>query len=181
MPVWWQFSQYRRAPGHCTFGGVEVQTSKNTEPALVFSVPISIKKEGAGAVLRWQRNRKGRPLSLTQIHQKILWMLYKFHKTTSECWRRTPGTQKGSPFSLKGGHLYLLPPSSLLCLTLWISLMLQAVENTQGTDYWLDGFSWLPLFSSWSPLSPSSFFSSPYNSVNLSGCLSPWRIFSPLT
>ena len=30
-------------------------------------------------------------------------MLSKFHKTTSECWRRTQGTQKGSPLSLKGG------------------------------------------------------------------------------
>ena len=89
-----------------------------TQNLLVFSAPRSIKKEGAGAVLRWQRNRMGRPLSPSQIHQKIIWMLYKFHKTTSECWRRIPGTQKGSPFSLKGGHLYLLPPSSLLCLTL---------------------------------------------------------------
>jgi len=25
----------------------------------------------------------------------------KFHKTNSECWWRPPGTQKGSPFSLK--------------------------------------------------------------------------------
>ena len=89
-----------------------------TQNLLVFSAPRSIKKEGAGEVLRWQRNRMGRPLCPPQIHQKIIWMLYKFHKTTSECWRRTPGTQKGSPFSLKGGHLYLLPPSSLLCLTL---------------------------------------------------------------
>ena len=27
-----------------------------------------------------------------------------FHKTTSECWQRTPGTQKGCPFSSKGGR-----------------------------------------------------------------------------
>ena len=27
-----------------------------------------------------------------------------FHKTTSECWKRTPGTQKGTPFSSKGGR-----------------------------------------------------------------------------
>jgi len=26
-----------------------------------------------------------------------------FHKTTSECWQRTPDTQNGSPFSLKRG------------------------------------------------------------------------------
>ena len=31
-------------------------------------------------------------------------MLNNFHKTTSGHWRRTPGTQKGSPFSLKGGR-----------------------------------------------------------------------------
>ena len=29
-------------------------------------------------------------------------MLSHFHKTTSECWQRTPGTQKGSLFSSKG-------------------------------------------------------------------------------
>ena len=74
------------------------------------------------AVLRWWRNRTGRPLSPPQIHQKIIWMLNNFHKTTSEHWRRTPGTQKGIPFSLKGGHLYLLLPPSLFYLTLWISL-----------------------------------------------------------
>ena len=31
-------------------------------------------------------------------------MLSNFHKITSECWRRTPGTQKGSPFSFKEGR-----------------------------------------------------------------------------
>ena len=85
-----------------------------------------------GVVLRWWRSKTGRPLSPPQIHQKIwilnniqiqIWILNNFHKTISVCWRRTPGTQKGSPFSLKGGHLYLLPPSSLLCLTL-LSLFL---------------------------------------------------------
>ena len=43
------------------------------------------------------RNRMGRPLSPPQIHQRIIWMLSNFHKTTSERWQRTPGTQKGSP------------------------------------------------------------------------------------
>ena len=37
-----------------------------------------------------------------QIHQKIIWMLSNFHKTTSEHWWSTPGTQKSSSFSLKG-------------------------------------------------------------------------------
>ena len=49
--------------------------------------------EGKGetweAVLRWQRNRMGRPLSPPHIHQKNIWTLRKFHKTTSECWQRT--------------------------------------------------------------------------------------------
>ena len=55
-----------------------------------------------GAVLRWQRNRMGRPLSPPQILRKNIWTLSKFHKTTSECWQRTPGTQKDSPLSSKG-------------------------------------------------------------------------------
>ena len=49
---------------------------------------------GAGVVPRWWRNRMERSLSPLQIHQKINWMLSKFHKTTSECWQRTPGTRK---------------------------------------------------------------------------------------
>ena len=31
-------------------------------------------------------------------------MLSNFHKTTSECWWKTPGTQKGSLFSSKVGR-----------------------------------------------------------------------------
>ena len=31
-------------------------------------------------------------------------MLSNFHKTTSECWQRTSGTQKSSPLSSKGGR-----------------------------------------------------------------------------
>ena len=31
-------------------------------------------------------------------------MLSKFHKTTSECRQRTPGTLKGSPLYSKGGR-----------------------------------------------------------------------------
>ena len=44
----------------------------------------SILKSEMGAVLRWQRNRMGIPLSPPQIHQKNIWTLSKFHKTTSE-------------------------------------------------------------------------------------------------
>ena len=56
------------------------------------------------AALRWQRNRMETQLSPPQIHQKIIWMLSNFHITTSEHCQRTPGIQKGSPFSLKGGR-----------------------------------------------------------------------------
>ena len=54
-----------------------------------------------GAVLRWRRNRTGRPLSSSQIHQKNISMLSKFHKTASECWQRTSGTQKSRSLSSK--------------------------------------------------------------------------------
>ena len=54
---------------------------------------------GRGAVLRWQRNRTGRPLSPSQIHQKNISTLSKLHKTTSGCWQRTSGTQKSRSLS----------------------------------------------------------------------------------
>ena len=63
---------------------------------------FSIKK--IGAVLRWWRNRMGRPLSPQQIHQNNIWTPSKFHRTTSECWQRTSGTQKSRPLSSKGGR-----------------------------------------------------------------------------
>ena len=43
----------------------------------------------------------GRPLSSSQIHQKNISTLSKFHKTTSECWQRTSGTQKSRSLSSK--------------------------------------------------------------------------------
>ena len=50
----------------------------------------------AEAVLGWQRNRMGRPLSPSQIHQKNISTLTKVHKTTSEFWQRTSGNQKSN-------------------------------------------------------------------------------------
>ena len=70
----------------------------------ILNLDSILKSRDREVVLRWWRNRMGRPLCPLQIHQKIIWTLSKFHKITSECWRRTPGTQKGSPFSLKGGR-----------------------------------------------------------------------------
>ena len=63
---------------------------------------LSSEPHHRGAVLRWWRNRMGRSLSAQQIDQKIIWTLNRFHKTTSERWRRTSSTQISSPFSSKG-------------------------------------------------------------------------------
>ena len=41
--------------------------------------------------IKWERH-----LHIFKIKIDI-WKLSKFHKTTSECWQRTSGTQKGSP------------------------------------------------------------------------------------
>ena len=69
-------------------------------------------KSREGAVPKWWKNRMGRPLSSSQTHRKkkkkIIWMWSNFHKTTSECWRRTPDTQKGSPISSKLGEKALI-------------------------------------------------------------------------
>ena len=65
---------------------------------------VSVKLNIWGAVLRWWRNRTGRPLSPSQIHQKNIAKLSKLHKTTSECWQRTSGTQKSRSLSSKTGR-----------------------------------------------------------------------------
>ena len=61
-------------------------------------------KNNEKEVLRWWRKRTGKPLFPLQINQKIILVLSNLHKTTSESWQRTPGTQTGNPFSLKGGR-----------------------------------------------------------------------------
>ena len=68
------------------------------------SEKVSVKLNIWGAVLRWWRNRTGRPLSPSQIHQKNIAKLSKLHKTTSECWQRTSGTQKSRSLSSKTGR-----------------------------------------------------------------------------
>ena len=45
---------------------------------------------------RWRRNRKGRPLSLLQIHRKNNWMLNKVHKTTSDASRGHQAPRKAT-------------------------------------------------------------------------------------
>ena len=64
----------------------------------------SILKSKEGEVLRRQRNRMGRPISPSKIHQRNISMLSKFHKTTSECWQRTSGTQKSRSLASKTGR-----------------------------------------------------------------------------
>ena len=48
----------------------------------------------------WRRNKTGRPLSPPKLIERTF-EHRKFHKTTSEFWQRTSGTQKSSPLSSK--------------------------------------------------------------------------------
>ena len=66
---------------------------------------LNMKKLWREAVLRWRRNRTGRPLSPSQIPQKNISTLSKLHKTTSEGWQRTSGNQKSRPLSSKTVNL----------------------------------------------------------------------------
>ena len=56
----------------------------DVEKVFYISRPISLS-------VKWERH-----LHIFKIKIDI-WTLRKFHKTTSECWQRTSGTQKGSP------------------------------------------------------------------------------------
>ena len=72
--------------------------------AAVKRYPMSKVRETQGGRRRWRRKRMGRPLSPSQIHQKNISTLSKLHKTTSECWQRTSGTQKSRSLSSKTGR-----------------------------------------------------------------------------
>ena len=74
-----------------------------------------------------------------------------------------------SSFSLPG-RLCLLPPLSLLYPTLWISVYSRQWRTLREliTDWICLSSFHSPLLSSWQPLSPSSLFSSLYNSMNIS-------------
>ena len=81
------------------------------------------------------------------------------------------------------GHLYLLPPPPLIYLTLRIPLGVPGCGKHLGN--WLLARFLSPLLTPPLLLLVTSIFlslfSSPCNSVNLSWCLSLWRIFLPLT
>ena len=98
-PKYWRFSfnisPSNEHPGLISFGMDWLD---------LLAVQGTLKSLLQGAVLGWRRNRMGRPLSPPQIHQKNIWTLSKFHKTTSECRQRTSGTQKCRPLSSKGGR-----------------------------------------------------------------------------
>ena len=79
-------------------------------------------------------------------------------------------------------HLYFLLSPYLPNQIQWIFVGVWATENTLRTDNCVD-LSPLesPFLSSCSPLSPSSLSYFSCNSVNLYGCPSQGKIFSPLT
>ena len=83
-----------------------------------------------------------------------------------------------SPF-YPPGHLCLLPPSSLLCVTLWTSL--RGPDCGEHIGKWSLASLLSPLLIPPSAppghLTPSPLFSSPCNSVYLSRCPSLWRNF----
>ena len=63
------------------------------------SISINSKKQE-----EWSQDGRGIGWGDHFLHQKFIKMLSNFYKTTSEHWWSTPGTQKGSPFSSKGGR-----------------------------------------------------------------------------
>ena len=103
QPLDWEDPLEEEMATHCIILAWRIPWTE--EPGGLYS-PLGYQESDmgwGGAVPRWQRNRTGRPLSPQQIHQKIIWMLSNIHRTTSELWWRIPGTQKGTPFSSKGG------------------------------------------------------------------------------
>ena len=100
-------------------------------------------------------------------------------------------TQECVDYSLPLLTLHFLPQitsiSSLpllfpiqFCESLWVSGLQRTHREQRTAQISLSPLE-SPFFSSCSSLSPSSLSSSSCNSVNLSGCPSWWRIFSPLT
>ena len=115
--VFWYSHLFKNFPQFvviCTVKGFRVVNEGGVDIFMEFPyilhdpMDVDILISGSSASLKlslgWQRNRMGRRLPPPQIHWKNIWTLSKFHKTTSECWKRTSGTQKGSQLFLKGGR-----------------------------------------------------------------------------
>ena len=79
-----------------------------------------------------------------------------------------------SPFS-PPGHLYLLPPPSLLYPTLWVSLCVPGCGEHRELITGCICLLLIPPLSSWPLLSPSFLFSSLCKSVNISEGCRLWR------
>ena len=117
VKVFWYSHLFKNFPQFvviCTVKGFRVVNEAGVDIFMEFPyilhdpMDVDILISGSSASLKlslgWQRNRMGRRLPPPQIHWKNIWTLNKFHKTTSESWQRTLGTQKGSPLSLKRGR-----------------------------------------------------------------------------
>jgi len=113
---------------------------------------------------------------------------FGFKPPASSYWSYFYSSFKTSPFS-PPGRLCLLPNPSLLYPTLWISVCSRRWRTLREL---ITGWICLPPFHSpllsfWPPLSPSSIFSSLYNSVNISeqsSCgvhIRKWLLASPLS
>ena len=113
--------------------------------------------------------------------------LLLMHGIVTSCIGHLENTES-PPFS-PPGRLYLCPNPSLLYPTLWISVCSRWWRTLREL---ITGWICLPpfhfpLLSFWPPLSPASFFSSLYNSVNISewsSCgvhIRKWLLASPLS
>ena len=93
-------------PGDSAFSlkPVHAHPHTHTTHTDIYTQPCFIKDHVLERQERWRRNRTGRPLSPSQIHQKNILTLSKFHKTTSECWQRTSVTQQSGSLASKTGR-----------------------------------------------------------------------------
>ena len=94
-------------------------------------------------------------------------------------WMRWGGIKRGES-KLASNHFLMFTPQSGMLRDVH-GIIQRGGEG--GSDYWLARslLFWFHLISLRSPPTSPSLFSSPCNSVNLSGCPSMWRNFSSLT
>ena len=130
------------------------------------------------------KNTCSRQFSGFSVENSLFYISYQ----VVNIYRQNVSLPLDSPFS-PPGHLYLLPNPSLLYPTLWISVCSRRWRTLKEL---ITGWICLPpfhfpLLSFWPPLSPASFFSSLYNSMNISersSCgvhIRKWLLASPLS